>query len=405
MEVFLARQPIFDKEKQVIAYEILYRDGAKNIYNPLSDGDIATTTVVTDTLVNFGIGGLTKGKKAFINFTKNLLLEDLPLLMDTETLIIEVLENVEIDARIVDKIKMLKEKGYTIALDDFEDHERFLPIIDYIDIIKVDFMMTTDAERKRVSNKYKPLGIQLLAEKVETHQEFEDALSYGYDLFQGFFFERPVVCKTKGLNVSVVNYMEIIRETMSEEPDFYMLTEIIKGDLSLTYKLLKLINSPAFYRRSRIESVQQALTMLGLDEIRKWITLIMLRDVSSEKPDELIAVSLSRALFSESIARYFNLADREDEAFLMGLFSLIDTIMEKPLFEILDDLPLNDDIKGALLGMKNSFYNILKLTQFYEKGNWDLVVEMSETYGFNCPDINSLYIEAVIKSGKIAREK
>ena len=405
MEVFLARQPIFNKERKVVAYEILYRENAHNYYNPNNDGDMATTSVVSDALIHFGIEGLTKGKKAFINFTKNLLLENLPFLIDSSVLIIEVLENVEIDARIVEKCQMLKEAGYTIALDDFEDHVRYLPIIDYIDIIKVDFIMTDSENRKKIAKKYKPFGIELLAEKVETYRDFEEALEYGYDLFQGFFFEKPVVCKTIGINVSTLNYMEIVKETMREEPDFSKLTQIIKRDLSLTYKLLKLINSPAFYRRSQIESVQQALTLLGLDEIRKWITLIMLRDISSDKPDEVVVVSLARAFFSEVVCRYFGLADREDEAFLMGIFSLIDTIMEQPLFTILEELPLNDDVKSALLGMKNDFHSILMLMHYYEQGDWEKAVEISKAYDFDIREINELHINATIRATEIIRTK
>jgi len=398
VEIFLARQPIFNRKKQVVAYEILYREGIKNAYDPNNDGDLATTSVVSDTLINFGIEGLTTGKKAFINFTHHLLMTDMPFMIDPDALIIEILEDVTVDQKLIQKCKELKEAGYTIALDDFVDDGKYLPIIDYIDIIKVDFLMLKSEERRRVAEKYSNMGILLLAEKVETYEDYEEAASLGYDFFQGFFFEKPVVCRTKGVSVSTTHYLEVLKETVSEEPDFQKLTEIIKQDLSLTYKLLRLINSPAFYRHTKIVSVNQALTLLGINEIRKWITLIMLRDVSSEKPEEIVKISLNRAFFAESVSVYFGIEARRAEAFLAGLFSMIDTIMENSLFEILDSLPLNEDVKSALLGVENAFHDILKLVRYYEKGQWDFILKMSKQHGFDCAVVNEIYVKTAISA-------
>lgn len=404
MDVFLARQPIFNIKKQVIAYEILYRQGVKNVYEEDYDGDLATTTVVSDALVNFGIEGLTNGRKAFINFTKNLLMENLPLLIPPESLTIEILETVEVDEKFIEKIQYLKEKGYTIALDDFVDNEKFNEIMPFVDIIKVDFLVLGYEGRKIVADKYKVRGIKLLAEKVETYKDFEEAVALGYAFFQGFFFEKPVVCKSKGINVATFNYMEILKETVNDEPSFDKLSTIVKSDMSLTYKLLRLINSPAFYRSSEITSINHALTMLGLNEIRKWVTLIMLRDISSEKPDEIIKVSLVRALFSEQVSPYFGLEKREMESFLLGLFSLIDTIMEKPLFEVLEQLPLKEDVKSALMGVKNQFHDLLRLLKYYEKGNWDMIIDLTTHYSVDYSMINQLYLDSVIMASKMMNE-
>jgi EAL and modified HD-GYP domain-containing signal transduction protein len=255
-----------------------------------------------------------------------------------------------------------------------------------------------------VAEKYRPMGLLLLAEKVETYSDYEEALALGYDFFQGFFFEKPVVCKTKGINVSTFRYLEIIKETVSDVPDFGKLTDIVKNDLSLTYKLLRLINSPAFYRHTEITSVNQALTLLGINEIRKWITLIMLRDVSSDKPDEVIKVSLNRAFFAERAAGYFNLEARTNEAFLVGLFSMIDAIMEKPLFEILDELPLKEDVKSALLGMRNPFHELLRLARFYEKGNWEMILKVAESYGIDCKELNEIYVSTAITATDLLKD-
>ncbi len=404
MEVFLARQPIFDVHKKVVAYEILYRSGIKNTYDISINGDLATASVVVDALINFGMGQLTSGKKAFINFTRKLLIEDLPTLFEVDSLTVEILETLEVDDVLIEKCRELKEKGYTIALDDFVGDERFDAIIPYVDIIKVDFLILKTLGRKYVAEKYLPLGVELLAEKVETQEDLDEAIALGYHYFQGYFFEKPIMCKTKSLNVTTFRYMEILNETMNEEPDFNKLSDIIKRDFSLTYKLLRLINSPAFYTINQITSVNHAVSLLGINEIRKWTTLIMLRDISAEKPDELIRVSLIRAIFAENLAEVFAIAIRKTEAFLLGLFSLIDTILEKPLFDIIEPLPLNEDVKGAMLGENNVFHEILKLIKYYESGNWDLVIGILERNKIDFRLVNAMYMNSVKEATKMFAE-
>lgn len=398
MEVFLARQPIFDTKLRVVAYEILYRSGNKNIYDLSIDGDLATTSVVVDALVNFGIRRLTNGQMAFINFTRKLLLEDLPTLFEKDSLTVEILETLEVDDALVNKCKELKDKGYVLALDDFTGDDTFDRIMPYIDIIKVDFQVLKSEGRRYIADKYKRMGVKMLAEKVETQYDYEEALRMGYQLFQGYFFERPVMCKAKSIQTSTYSYLEILKETTNEEPDFNRLADIIRKDFSLTYKLLRLINSPAFYTVGVVTSINHALTLLGLNEIRKWTTLIMLRDLSSGKPDELVRVSLVRAIFAEKLAGLLGLKSRETEAFLLGLFSLVDTIMEKPLFEIIEPLPLRDDLKGALLGVQNSFHDILMILKHYEQGNWDVVIDLAKTRGVHYTAIADLYIVSVEES-------
>jgi EAL and modified HD-GYP domain-containing signal transduction protein len=199
----------------------------------------------------------------------------------------------------------------------------------------------------------------------------------------------------------MVNYLEILNETMNENADFGRMAEIIKRDFSLTYKLLRLINSPAFYTVQEITSVNQALTLLGLNEIRKWTTLIMLRDISAEKPDELVKVSLVRALFAEHLADLFGLKNRKTEAFLLGLFSLIDTIMDKPLFDIVEPLPLKSDVKAAMMGVGNPFHDILVVLRHYEVGDFDRVMRVTESRKISNSDVSDYYIKAVEEAARL----
>ncbi|GAB6107704.1 EAL domain-containing protein [Fusibacter bizertensis] len=400
----MARQPIFDIHKKVIAYEILYRSGMKNTYDISINGDLATASVVIDALINFGMGQLTSGKKAFINFTRKLLLENLPTLFEAECLTIEILETLDVDDLLIEKCKEFKAKGYTIALDDFVGDERFDALIPYVDIIKVDFLVLKTAGRKYVAEKYLPLGVELLAEKVETKEDLDEAIALGYHYFQGYFFEKPIMCKTKSLDVTTYRYMEILNETMSKEPDFNKMSNIIKNDFSLTYKLLRLINSPAFFTVGQITSVNHAVSLLGINEIRKWATLIMLRDISVDKPDELVKVSLVRAIFAERLAEVFGIKERETEAFLLGLFSLIDTVMEKPLFDIIEPLPLNEDLKGAILGENNIFHEILKLLKYYESGDWNRVIGVIEHNKIEPSLVNAMYLSSVNEATKMFAE-
>lgn len=391
MEIFVARQPIFNEHKHVVAYEILYRNSHRNVYDLTEDGDKATASVVTDTLINFGLPSLTGGHPAFINFTKNLILDEMPTLFSPAQLTIEILEDIEIDPIFVEKVKSLKEKGYVIALDDYIDDGRFMELLPYVDIVKVDFLVLHSEGRKFVADKYRDKGIILLAEKVETQKDFEEGLRFGYTMFQGYFFEKPIMCTTKTIEVSHFKYLEILKETVDENADFNRIAEIVKSDVSLTYKLLRMINSPAFDIVSEVTSVNHALALLGLKEIRKWATLIMLRDMNTNKPSEVMRLSLTRAMFCERIAPWFKLESRQTELFILGLMSLIDTIMEMPLFDILDELPLKDDLKEALLGVDNTFHDVLRLVNHYEKGNWDMVMTICAAREIPYEKINEQY--------------
>lgn len=401
MDIFVARQPIFNEKKQVVAYEILYRSGHKNVYDMNLDGDVATATVVTDTLINFGLNTLTGGKPAFINFTHRLLMEDLPTLFSPAQLTVEVLETVEVDDALVEKCKSLKENGYVIALDDYVGDPQYDRLMPYVDIIKVDFLILKSEGRKFVADRYKGQNKVLLAEKVESEKDFKEAVYFGYSLFQGFFFEKPVVCQTKSMAGSAFRYLDILKETIDENVAFNRITEIVKSDVSLTYKLLRMINSPAFDVVSEVTSVNHALALLGLKEIRKWATLIMLREMNTDKPNEIMRVSLARGIFAEKISRHLGIEDRHTEAFLIGLLSLVDAIMEMPLFDILEQLPLKSDLKEALLGASNPFHDILRLLAYYEKGNWDMVIKLCDEKGMAYELVNTLYLEAIRDSIKL----
>lgn len=394
MDIFIARQPIFDKRMNVVAYELLYRSGKINA--ALSDDDAATASVLVNGLVTIGLDTLTDRKKAFVNFTRNLLLDETATVLPPGSLVVEVLENVESDPVLLEALKKLKAAGYTIALDDYIESYEYEDIVALADIIKVDFMLCDLPAVARIAQRFMGSRVRLLAEKVETKDQFELASQLGYTYFQGYFFSKPSIVASKDMQSIKLSYVRILEELGMAEPDFVGISAAIESDLALTYKLLKLVNSAAYMGQNRITSIHQALVRLGMKEVRKWTALIMMRDAGEHKPEELVRASLVRARALESLAVKVKLGSRKTEFFLMGIFSMIDVIMDRPLREILEELPLDTDIKRALLGEANVLRKGLDLIAAYERGNWAAVERLGRIgRGMTDEMLFEAYFEAI----------
>jgi len=394
MDIFIARQPIFDLKKKVYAYELLYRAGEQNQSNVI-DGDQATSSVVANTLMLIGLDSLTQGRMAFINFTRQLIEDEIPTVFSNEILVVEILEDVIPNPEFVKACRRLKESGYILALDDFVLDYPYDNVVDLVDIIKVDFLLTSPNERREIIRKYQGRNLRFLAEKVETLEQFEEAVQAGYTYFQGYFFSKPVIMKHKDIKPATFNYIKILEELDGPEPEYENIASIIEYDVSLSYKLLRIINSAAFYTNSRVTSIKHALVMLGFKEIRKWISIIMLRELSEDKPDEIVRVCLLRGKMGETLAKHFGLKSRKTEVFLMGMFSMIDTLMNQEMSEALKQLPLEEDVKAGILGEANPFSDLLKMVIAYEKGNWDYLFLKSKKSGLGMNIFPDAYIEAV----------
>lgn len=369
MNIFVARQPIFDQKLEVFAYELLFRLEGQTFFD-CPDGDKATSKVVADSFFNLGIKLLTEGKRAFINFTRNLLLDEVPTILPRELVAVEVLETLDPDEQLLTACRNLKQSGYTLVLDDFNINTRHNPLVDLADIIKVDFQKTTPEERTAFLHSRNFKKIKLLAEKVETHQQFEQAVQSGFSLFQGYFFCKPVILSGKELPSYKLNYINIISETSKSEPDLDRLEEIIKRDVSFSYKLLRCVNSAAFGLRVKVESIRHAMILMGNRELKKWVSLIALQGLAEDKPMEIMTVSIFRARFCELLTPEIGWYKRESDLFLMGLFSLIDAFVDRPLDEILAELPISDDIKDALLQKGGPLIRAYDLVLAYERGRW-----------------------------------
>jgi len=394
MNVHVARQPIFDREMNVYAYELLYRS-SEGINEMSKNGDDKTGEVVFNTLVTMGIDTMLSGSRAFINFTKETIHNNLPQMFSNEILVVEILEDIIPDEHFIEKCNILKDKGYLLALDDFDSSYMYEEVIDIVDIIKVDFMLTSVEERKELLFKYRKNSVKFLAEKVESLEEFDEAKTMGYDYFQGFFFSKPVLVSGRDFKTFNSTYGLILKELSEEEPSYELLEDIIKRDFSITLKLLKLVNSAAYYTRNKINSIKHALTILGCKELRKWFSLMMVRDAGADQPKELIRMSLIRARMAELLLKSTSLKRRSSEGFLLGLFSLIDVILNRKMDEIAEELPLEEDILAALYKEDSEFLGIISLIELYEKGEWERAKVYLKEYNLEFLTVSSSYLEAI----------
>ncbi|MCD6303589.1 MAG: HDOD domain-containing protein [Planctomycetes bacterium] len=368
--VFVARQPIFDRDKKVYGYELLFRSGLENYYNAL-DADKATVDVISNSFFVIGFDKLTDGKRAFINFTRNLLVRGVAGLLPREAVAIEILEDITPDDEIIAVCSQLKKAGYTVAMDDFVYKDRDNPLVRYADIVKVDFMGTAPEQRKALAKTLSARGVRVLAEKVETAEEFDQAVEWGYSYFQGYFFSKPVVHSGRRISANKLTYMQVLNKVHQPGISYEDLEALIKQDISLTYKLLRFMNSAWFGFRSEIRSVRHALILLGPKEIKKWFALIALTQMATDKPHELMLRAIARGKIAEGLAPLVGMQEHAPELFLLGMFSLIDALVDAPMEEILEKLPLDRQIKMALLGEPCPFRTVHEMILAYERADWD----------------------------------
>jgi EAL and modified HD-GYP domain-containing signal transduction protein len=316
-------------------------------------------------------------------------------LLPAEWAAVEILETIEPDMEVIAACEKLKQAGYLLVLDDFEYREQYKPLMDLADIVKVDVLTTSEEQRENLARWLMPLGIHLLAEKVETWEIFQQTCQMGYTYFQGYFFRKPAVLSTKDIPGFKLHYLQILQEIHRPELNFGQLEETIKQEISLSYKLLRYINSVFFGLRRQVDSIKQALVLLGEQQIKKWFSLVLLTSMGEDKPEELIVQTVIRAKLLESLAPRVGLSGRVDDLFLMGLFSLIDAIMDQPLPDVLRQIPISGDVKMALLGERNRLREVYEYILAYESGDWGKVSEQGLQLGIEEAESAGLYLEAV----------
>ncbi len=391
--MFIARQPIFDRVKKVYGYELLFRAGENSLIYSDSSAENSTATVLGG-LFELGIEKIVGNSKAFVNFDYNFLMSEAIELINPEKMVLEILENTKADDKLIKRVKELKKIGYKTALDDFEEDIDEYPLVDHVDIIKYDLIVTPLSTIEYQVKKALKRKKILLAEKIETEEEFEVAKKMGFHLFQGYFFSKPqIVGGVKNRITANQVYQRLFVEINKEEPSFGKLAEIIQTDVNMAYKVLKLIH----HRKGENEktTIKRAIANIGLREMERWIHVLMMQDIASDKPPELIRLSLLRSKFGELIAMDSKFKNYKYDVSLMMLFSVLDAITGLTMNEALEGVSVSDDVKEALINKTGPFKNIYEIVINYELGNWEKLFELASAIKIKSENIFMFYVQAI----------
>jgi c-di-GMP phosphodiesterase len=365
----LARQPIFNTKMKVVGYELLCRSSHVNQAS-FSNGDAASSQVLLNAFTELSIGNVVGTHLAFINFTRNLL--NAPPPFDRKQLVIEVLEGQKVDAAMLDALKALREHKYTIALDDFVLTPETQSLIPYADIIKLDVLQLSPQEVIAHVKHIKPFGIQLLAEKVETYEMLEFCKVAGFDLFQGYFLARPQIITGRKMSDNKQSVLQLLSALQDPDVPVDKIEKMLARDTVLSFKLLRLVNSAAFGLARKIDSLKQAIMLLGLNKIKNWVNILAMSNLG-DKPHELSVAALTRARMCELIANQLNGKNRSDGYFTVGLLSTLDAFMDTPMTTLLESISLSKHINDAILKQMGSEGKVLEITTAYERGEWEKI--------------------------------
>ncbi len=393
MEKFIARQPVFDSNRVVHGYELLFRSDMSNFF-PGIHVDLACASTA-DNLFLFGIERLTRGRRAFVNCSREFLVRDYAALLPRERVVIEILENTDPDDEVVDACRRLKKAGFTIALDDFVEAAAWGPLIDLADCIKVDFLATPAETQFHFCREYSRRNIRMLAEKVETYADFDRAREYGYSLFQGYFFSRPEILTRHDVPAYKLNYLRVLQAANRRELDPQEIAHHIKAEASLSYRLLRYLNSPAFFLATEVRSIPHALMMLGERGIRRWVSLVAIACMGEDKPQELLLLPLMRARLCELLAPLAGEEGAASDLFLMGLLSAIDAILDMKMEDVLAEIAIRTEIRDALLGKPNEFRWVFEVALAYERGAWAEFEQAAARVAIPTDLVSDLYIKSM----------
>ncbi|WP_394136168.1 EAL and HDOD domain-containing protein [Aliivibrio fischeri] len=396
MYAYVARQPILNRKKQTIGYELLFRDGASNAF-PDMEANQATCRLLVENFMATGNNPALESPRSFINFPQESLISLVPTAFPKKKIVIEVLETCTPNDELFSAIKHLHRMGYVIALDDFSlepEWDRFLP---YSHIVKLDIMQLGLERACAYVKQRKRQGCKrhYLAERVETNEEFQQALDVGFHFFQGYFFSKPEIIKNRVVKPEELLTVQLFQEVCREEVDFTRIEQLISQDVSLSYQLLKFVNTAAVRLENPISSFKQALVYLGEEQIKMFVTLIATAHAAINKPKELYKQSLVKGRFCELMIYRCQNGTPGQQAFIVGLFSLLDALLDKKLDDVLVQLSLSSDIEKAILIREGLLGSMLELYENIDTGNWENIDKLSRQLGFSAKTVESTYLEAV----------
>lgn len=388
-QVFIGRQPIFDRELRTSAYELLFRQANSGNAAGVFDGYKATSQVIHNALMEIGMDELIGNSKAFINFSRENLLDNTAELLPGDRVVIEILENIKVDDEIIKAAVKLVKAGFVIALDDFVCTEEWTPLVELASIIKFDVMNTPVETIRQYVSKLDRSKLKLLAEKVETQQEFDLYKQMGFDYFQGYFFAKPKTIQQTKLPDNHLALVRLLAKLQDNSSEFDEIERLVVQNISLSYKLLRYINSAFMGLSRKVESIQQAIIYFGMKQLKNWATLIAMTDIN-DKPSELLRMGLTRAKFAQHIAKEAGQPD-PDSYYMAGLFSILDVLMDCPMESILEKIPVSDSIKSALIERRGMLGNALSCSIACERNDYANIRFANLDSG----RINKIYLEAV----------
>jgi EAL and modified HD-GYP domain-containing signal transduction protein len=366
-DVFVGRQPILGPNLKTIGYEVLYRNCEVDSAS-FSDEEVATAHVLLNTYLDIGLEYVVGSHLAFLNIPTQFLLEKYCEVLPKNRVVLEILENVEPTPQVIEIVASLSQQGYTIALDDFVFHDRFRPLLELADIVKIDVLGKSEEQLQREVRKLREYRMRLLAEKVESREVYEICKKIGFFYFQGFFFYRPDLVRGREIPGNRGALLELLGHIQDPYIPLKRLVEFIRNDLSLSYKVLRYVNSASVGLPKRVECIEQAACMVGIDRIRTWATLIIMA-TGKDQPTEILVIALVRAKMCERLGHRLGF-DSPEKYFTMGLLSVLETVYESPMDDIVKKLPLPDEILEALTLEHGSMGSVLSCVKAYEQGDW-----------------------------------
>jgi len=386
---YVARQPIVDRDEKVFGYELLFRDGLENTFH--GDVDEASRATLDRSLL-MGLDVLCDGRRAFVNCTRDTLMTGLVTLLPSATTVVEVLESVPADRDVVAVCQSLQDAGYTLALDDYVANDPREALAEMADIIKVEMQLTTEEQQAAMIKRFGRGQCRMLAEKIETQAEFVRARDQGFVYFQGYFFRRPEMMNTHDMPANRMNYLRMLQEVSRPELDVRALEKLVKAEASVCYRLLRYLNSSMFAFQNEIHSVRHALSILGERDVRRWVRLVAAVGAGQERTSDLVLSALVRGQFGEFLAPH--VPHRESDLFLLGLLSLIDAMLEMPMAEVLEKIPLDNPTKAVLLGQPSVLRPVFQLMLAHENGEWQAAAELSASLHVDTDEVAGFYWQA-----------
>jgi c-di-GMP-related signal transduction protein len=397
-ERFIARQPIFDKRLQVYAYELLFRSGPQNYFQPSRN---ASSSVIADSVTLFDLKNLTGPAKAFMNVDELALKLGVPRILPPDRIVVEILETVKPTEEIVTICRDLRSAGYVLALDDFTGDSNLNALVELAQFLKVDFRLLDAEGRASVAKKYGNGKLSLLAEKVETERELAEARHLGFSYFQGYFFCKPSMIQTREIPGDKLLQLELLNAVAADEIDYGKIEDLLKRQPSLLYRLLRYLNSPLLSLHTEIQSVRHALSLLGENEFRRRVSIFAVLDMGGGKPPELVHTALTRAYFCEEFSRVAGLREKKSSLFLMGLLSITDALLDKPIADVLQSFPVSQEVKTALVGGENRLRDVYDLLLSLERAEWSELSTRVGRLGCDEETIPGAYQSALQKASAV----